>query len=84
MTAKTPSPEKLLPTLTLTNCWDGWWLYDETQGMNLAMRAPSREAALLYALQYHRERHIKYANQHAALSQKVLAFTSQFHPDEDN
>jgi endo-beta-N-acetylglucosaminidase D len=78
------SHEKLTPTLVLTQGHDGWWLYDETQGMNLAMRAPSREAALLYALEYHQERNIRYANQHAALKQKVLAFASQLHPDEDD
>lgn len=29
----------LTKTLTLSECSDGFWLYDETRGMNLSMRA---------------------------------------------
>lgn len=29
---------KLTETLTLSECSDGFWLYDKTRGMNLSMR----------------------------------------------
>lgn len=45
----------LSDTLSLSECRDGWWLYDETQGMNLAMRANTREEALLDALTFYQQ-----------------------------
>lgn len=29
----------LTDTLTISECTDGFWLYDKTRGMNLSMRA---------------------------------------------
>lgn len=51
---------ELSPTLSLseyhqTSGHAGFWLYDKTRGMNLAMGAPSREAALLQALSYYQK-----------------------------
>lgn len=44
------------PTLELSECHDGFWLYDETREMNLAVRAKTAEAALVEALTYYQER----------------------------
>jgi len=45
MTRPARSVKKLSNTLALADCHDGWWLYDETRGMNLSMRAKSPEEA---------------------------------------
>ena len=42
---KTISFEKLSEMITLTEQTDGWWLYDDTRGMNLSMREESRDKA---------------------------------------
>jgi hypothetical protein len=51
--AKTISHEILSETVAITECTDGLWLYDKTRGMNLAMRAKSRDAAFLEAITYY-------------------------------
>jgi len=30
---------KLSDTLTISECKDGYWIYDKTRGMNISMRA---------------------------------------------
>ena len=40
----------------ITECTDGFWLYDGYRGMNLAMRADSEKAALVKALEYYQNR----------------------------
>lgn len=37
---------KLTETLTLSECSDGFWLYDKTRGMNLSMRAKNDTGCL--------------------------------------
>ena len=54
--SKVISNTKLSNTLDLSECKDGWWLWDQTRGMNLAMRAKSRDAAFVEALSYYQER----------------------------
>lgn len=78
---KTLSIEYPSDTLTLSECSDGWWLYDTTRGMNLAMRAPSREAAMIAAITYYQGRLQKVETEHRDLSAKVDAFVSQFTDD---
>lgn len=73
----------LSPTLNLCECHDGWWLYDETRGMNLAMRAKSEREAFVEALTYYQNRLREVEQEHKALSDKVTAFVSQFTEDED-
>lgn len=80
--AKVIASESLSNTIGLTQCADGWWLYDETRGMNLAMRAASRESALFKALEYYQNRLATVEAEHNALSQKVDAFVSQFIEDD--
>lgn len=50
--AKTLNVKKLSDTISIAECTDGFWLYDETRGMNLSMRAKSSEAAMFEALEY--------------------------------
>jgi hypothetical protein len=50
------STEVLSDTLSLSDCHDGFWLYDDSRKMNLAMRANTREDALLDGLKYYQQR----------------------------
>jgi len=70
-------------TLSLHECADGFWLYDETQGMNIAMRAKTEQAAFIEALMYYQERLKKIENEHESLQQKVDSFLALFAEEED-
>lgn len=80
---KAIASEKLSDTLTLTECTDGYWLYDETRGMNLAMRAATREAALLSVIEYYQDRLTRVLSEHKSLAAKVDAFVDQFITDDN-
>jgi len=46
----------LTDTLKLSECKDGYWLYDTTRGMNLSMRAKTSEEAYIKAITYYQRR----------------------------
>ena len=48
--------ERLNGNTTLTECFNGFWLWDENRGMNLSMKAISEKAALVEALEYYQDR----------------------------
>lgn len=75
---------ELSPTLGLTECTDGWWLYDETRGMNLSMCAKTPQDAFIKALTYYQNRLTKVETEHKELRQKVDAFVSQFVQEDDD
>lgn len=56
MGKKAISNESINDQTDLTLCKDGYWLYDENMGMNLAMRAPTEKDALIEALEYYQNR----------------------------
>lgn len=56
----------------------GFWLYDETRGMNLSMRAESERDAFVEALHYYQERLTEIEKENATIKTKVDAFVSQF------
>ena len=61
-----------------------WWLYDGRAGMNLAMRAPTRDAAFVSVIEYWAERSAKLESELVDLKKKVAAFVAQVAPpDED-
>lgn len=47
---------KLTDTLTISEFKDGYWLYDKTRGMNLAMRAKTEQDAYVKAITYYQKR----------------------------
>ena len=47
---------KLTDTLTISECKDGYWLYDKTRGMNLAMRAETEQDSYVKAITYYQKR----------------------------
>lgn len=75
--------EKLSENLTLTECKDGFWLWDNVVEMNLAMRAKTREAALLECIEYYQRRLPKVLRDLMSLQDKVDSFLVQF-KEEDN
>lgn len=61
----------------------GWWLWDETRGMNLAMKAKSEREAFSDALEYYQRRLKEVESAHKCLSSRVDAFVSQFTDDDE-
>ena len=74
---------KLSETLILSECHDGFWLYDATRGMNLAMRYKTPEDALVAALTYYQERlaHVEHRLNH--LKGLVDSFVENFIEDDE-
>ena len=70
-------------TLTLSECHDGFWLYDKTRGMNLAMRAKTPTDAFVKALTYYQSRTSEVETAHRKLSGLVDTFVSNFTDDEE-
>lgn len=65
-------------TLSLTECNDGFYLYDYVLGMNISMRAKTEQAAFIESLTYYqkslKESQIKFND----INTKVENFVSQF------
>lgn len=81
--AKVIKHEVLSATINLTQCGDGFWLFDETRGMNLAMRAKSEREAFVEALTYYQERLKEVESAHKCLKDRVDEFVSQFADDDE-
>lgn len=56
MATKAIKSIKLTDTLTISECKDGYWLYDKTRGMNLSMRAKTEQDAYVDAITYYQKR----------------------------
>ncbi|QAY00774.1 hypothetical protein Ecwhy1_500 [Escherichia phage Ecwhy_1] len=74
----------LSKSLSISQCTDGYWLFDETRGMNLAMRAKTAEAAYLEALEYYQERLTEVEEDYKSLKAKVDHFVGQFIEEDDD
>lgn len=78
---------KLSETLSLAEYKSGgmagFWLYDKTRGMNLAMRAKSDTDAFVKALGYYQRQLQSVENKHRELDSKVSEFVEQFVEDDD-
>ncbi len=75
---------KLTETLTLSECSDGFWLYDKTRGMNLSMRAKTPQDAFVECISYYQRRLNEVESEHRELAAKVDAFVSQFKAEDDD
>lgn len=63
----------------------GFWLYDDTRGMNLAMKAKTEREAFVDALTYYQDRLTEVESNYYALQEKVDVFVAQFaEPTEEN
>lgn len=76
--------EKLSPTLSISECNSGFWLYDETRGMNLAIKANTEQAAYVQALEYYQRRLQEVENDYKNLKAKVDHFVGQVSDEEDH
>lgn len=76
--------QQLTETLGLTECNDGFWLYDKTRGMNLAMRADNETSAFVKALTYYQRRLAEVEKEHKELREKVSLFVGQFVDDGED
>lgn len=75
---------ELTETLTLSECRDGFWLYDETRGMNLSMKAKTPQDAFVECITYYQSRLTTVERKYKTLSEKVETFVDQFSdPEED-
>lgn len=61
----------------------GFWLYDNTRGLNLAMRATTERDAFAKALTYYQDLLTKVERDYATLSAKVNIFIDQFTEEEN-
>jgi len=75
--------EDLTVSISLSECNDGFWLYDSTRGMNLSMRAKTRDAAFIEALEYYQKRMTKVESDYQEMKDKVDKFVSLFSDNED-
>lgn len=56
MGSKAIKNRKLTDTLTMSECKDGYWLYDYTRSMNLSMKVKTEEDAFVEAITYYQKR----------------------------
>lgn len=82
--SKVISYTALSKSLSISQCTDGYWLFDETRGMNLAMRAKTAEAAYIQALEYYQERLKEVEEDYKSLKAKVDHFVGQFIEEDDD
>lgn len=73
-------------TISLTKCPEGrgdngYWLYDKTVGINLAMRAKTEQEAFTKAIEFHQNRYKKIEKEYADLKNKVENFVGLFVED---
>ena len=79
-----PADSKIVLSETLHLCEyksggnKGFWLWDSTRGMNLAMRAKNETEAFTKALSYYQKRLQEVEHNHKELATKVNSFLSQF------
>lgn len=60
----------------------GFWLWDKTRQMNIAMNAESEQAAFIQALMYYQTRLLEVEAEHESLHTKVNSFIAQFITDD--
>jgi len=70
-------------TLTLTECTDGYYLWDNVASFNIAIHAKSEQQALIDGLNYYQNYHSKLKKEHKDLNDKVQNFLSQFEREDD-
>lgn len=78
------SHKQLTPTLGLSECHDGFWLYDKTRGMNLSLRAKTSEEAFVEALTYYQDRLKEVESAYYELKNRVDTFVSQFAEERED
>lgn len=70
-------------TISLHKDHQGYWLYDQTRGMNLAMKAKTEQDAYITALIYYQKALAEVGKSYSELVAKVDGFVGQFIDDFD-
>jgi hypothetical protein len=65
-------------TITLCQRKDGFWLWDNTRGMNLSMRAKTEQDAFIETLMYYQKRLKEVETDYNILNDKVERFVDNF------
>lgn len=63
---------------------NNWWLYDKRAGMNLAMRAKSRDDAFVQTIEYWANRSARYERDYCELKQRLDLFINQFAKESED
>ena len=84
MGSKAIRHERINETTELSECADGFWLYDKRRGMNLGMRADSEKAALIEALEYYQERLPEVEAENKRLSGCIESFLENLGIDHED
>lgn len=71
-------------TFSLSECNDGYYLYDHVLRVNVAMRAKTEQDAFIESLFYYKKRLEQVKREYAILNEKVESFLIQFKEDEDS
>ena len=71
-------------TLSLTECLDGFWLYDYILGQNISMRAKDEQTAFVEALSFYQKRTQKREEELKELNNKVYSMLALFIEDKEN
>ena len=66
-----------IDTLSLTECNDGYYLYDTVLGQNIAMRAKSEQDALIEAILFYQKNLTETRKSYKELNDKVEDFISK-------
>ena len=74
---------KLTDTLTISECKDGYWLYDKTRGMNLAMKAKTEQDAYVKAITYYQKRCAEIELRNNKIYDNVNKFIESLSDDEE-
>lgn len=72
-----------IDTLSLHECTDGYYLYDDVVGMNISMYAKTEQDAYIEALLYYQKRLAEVKKDYKDLFDKVAGFISQFNSDNE-
>jgi hypothetical protein len=70
-------------TFTLTECTDGYFLWDQVRKINIAMYAKTEQSALIEGLLYYQRRCAEISKDYKELDAKVQLFFSQFNEEDD-
>lgn len=88
MSQKPDSVVELSDTLTLCEFKSGgdrgFWLYDETRGMNLAMKATTEREAFVETLTYYQERLARIESAYFELKKRVDDFVINVREKDDD
>lgn len=72
-----------LDTISLTECNDGYWLYDYVVGQNISLRAKTEQDACIEAILWYQKRLASCKLDYKTLNDKVENFLSEFERDDD-